>query len=375
MVYLGTGTVGVSIYEKGTIPFTQNIRMGSLKLSEIMERMQEQIEKSNTIIEEYLVTFANILEKLISLKKLNHFIVSGQEMDLIARICGAVEEGELLFIPTESFKAKYKELINLNVEQVARTYGLNKDQAEGLLPSLSIYNTLLVFTSANNIIHAPVTLCDALLFSMLYKEEDRELERKFAENTIISAQSVGEKYRYDAEHAATVQKFGSIIFDQTKKIHGLGEREKLLLQVACLLHDIGKYINTKNHYYHSYYLIKNTDIIGLNNEETEMAAQIAMYHGKEVPGLSNEHFSRLTTSQRAVVSKLVAIIRMADALDRSHSQKFKQLEVTLKKDGIELKGSTEWDYGLEQWTFNRKSSFFEEVFGIKARLRRKANEF
>lgn len=225
MVYLGTGTVGVSIYEKGTIPFTQNIRMGSLKLSEIMERMQEQIEKSNTIIEEYLVTFANILEKLISLKKLNHFIVSGQEMDLIARICGAVEEGELLFIPTESFKAKYKELINLNVEQVARTYGLNKDQAEGLLPSLSIYNTLLVFTSANNIIHAPVTLCDALLFSMLYKEEDRELERKFAENTIISAQSVGEKYRYDAEHAATVQKFGSIIFDQTKKSTGW-EKEK-----------------------------------------------------------------------------------------------------------------------------------------------------
>lgn len=375
MVNLGTGTVGVSIYEKGIIPFTQNIRMGSLKLSGIMERMQEQFEKSNVVIEEYLVTFANILEKFISLKNLNNFIVTGQEMDLIARICGATEEGELQFIQTASFKAKYEELKNLNSEQVVRLYGFNKEQAEGLLPSMSIYNTLLDFTSANNIIHTPVTLCDALLYSMLFRDEDQKLDRKFSDNTIISAQAVGEKYRYDSNHANTVKEFGLIIFEKTKKIHGLGEKEKLLLQVACLLHDIGKYINTKNHYYHSYFLIKNTDIIGLNSEEIEIAAQIAMYHGKEVPSLRSDTFSRLTTSQRAIVSKLVAIIRMADALDRSHSQKFKSLEVSVQKDGVEIKGSTDKDCGLEQWTFARKSRFFEEVFGIKARLRRKANEY
>ncbi len=91
--------------------------------------------------------------------------------------------------------------------------------------------------------------------------------------------------------------------------------------------------------------------------------------------MRSDNFSRLTILQRAVVSKLVAIIRMADALDRSHSQKFKHLEVTMQKDGIEIKGSTDKDCGLEQWTFARKSRFFEEVFGIKARLRRKANEF
>ncbi len=119
-----------------------------------------------------------------------------------------------------------------------------------MLPSMSIYNTLLDFTSANNIIHTPVMLCDALLYSMLFKEEDQDLDRKFADNTIISAQAVGEKYRYDAKHADTVKEFGTIIFEKTKKIHELRGKKKILLQVACLLHDIGKYINTKNHYYH-----------------------------------------------------------------------------------------------------------------------------
>jgi exopolyphosphatase/guanosine-5'-triphosphate,3'-diphosphate pyrophosphatase len=143
MVYIGTGTLGVSLYESNSIPLTLNIRIGSLKLNEIMDQIQEQTFRSNIAIEEYLSTFANILSNLLPEKKAEFFIASGHEMDLIARLCGGEKKGEILYITRENFMQLYQQIKNNTAGQIAELYGLDNDDAEMLLSSMSIYYTLL----------------------------------------------------------------------------------------------------------------------------------------------------------------------------------------------------------------------------------------
>ncbi|RNC28642.1 MAG: Exopolyphosphatase [Candidatus Dichloromethanomonas elyunquensis] len=371
MTYIGTGSLGVSLCEKGTIPFTQNIRIGTLKLNEILEKMQEYTEKSNTVVEEYLSTFTSILRRLLPEKKAEYFIASGEEMDLIARLCQAEKKGQLLIIRRNSFEELYQEIKNKTGEQIEKQLHLDEEDADILMPSMAIYKTLLEFTDTEIIIDLPVNLLDCMLYSSLFPKEAAEEDARFTINTILAAKAIGGKYKYDENHALAVEKYALEIFDKTRTLHGLGKKARLILQVASLLHDIGKYVNTKRHYSHSFFLIKNSDIIGLNNDEIDVAAHVAMYHGKEVPRNWHESFSRLVPEQRTVVSKLVAIIRIADALDRSHCQKFDLLEVNLKKQKLVITGSTYKDVHLEQWTFTRKGQFFEEVYGIKAEFRQK----
>jgi exopolyphosphatase/guanosine-5'-triphosphate,3'-diphosphate pyrophosphatase len=151
----------------------------------------------------------------------------------------------------------------------------------------------------------------------------------------------------------------------------MGPREKLLLQTAAILHDIGKFMNLSHHYRHSYEMITGAEITGLNQLETEIVANLAMYHSHRQPGPLDANYTRLDLYNRVLVSKLTAILRLADALDRSHTQKFDEIDVKITDAELLITISTDENIGLEQWSFKYKGAFFEEVFGIKAVIRQK----
>jgi exopolyphosphatase/guanosine-5'-triphosphate,3'-diphosphate pyrophosphatase len=117
----------------------------------------------------------------------------------------------------------------------------------------------------------------------------------------------------------------------------VGNRERLLLQVAAILHDTGKFVNTKGHYLHSYFIIKNSDIIGLNSQEIEIVAHVAMYHGKRFP-VSTMKASAACSGTKICGFQTGCCYSNGDALDRSHRQKFEDLEITLKKDRLTILG-------------------------------------
>jgi exopolyphosphatase/guanosine-5'-triphosphate,3'-diphosphate pyrophosphatase len=165
--------------------------------------------------------------------------------------------------------------------------------------------------------------------------------------------------------------FAIKIFDKMKKIHGMGQREKLLLQLGAILHDIGKFINLSNHHRHSYDIVAGSDIVGLNQLEVEIVANLTLYHSTVLPSLSDGIYGKFDLYNRVLVSKLTAILRLADALDRSHTQKFKEIDVLTTDGELLITITTDKNTDLEQWSFKEMGRFFEEVFGIKAVIRKK----
>jgi exopolyphosphatase/guanosine-5'-triphosphate,3'-diphosphate pyrophosphatase len=181
--------------------------------------------------------------------------------------------------------------------------------------------------------------------------------------TYASAENLGRRFQYDEQHAHQVAALACALFDALDDEHGLSRRERRLLKVAALLHDIGLFISSNSHHKHSEYIINASDIFGVRAEERAIVSAVARYHRRALPQASHQGFSSLPRRDRAVVAKLAAILRVADALDRSHGQQVRSLEARLGDEELVIRVDTDEDLSLERLAMRSKADLFEEVFG------------
>ncbi|MBN2559044.1 MAG: HD domain-containing protein [Clostridia bacterium] len=366
--YVGTGSLGIAIMEKGLIKFTQNIRIGSLKLSEILEPVEGYTKKFHIIIEQYISTYIDVLKNLLSLDRKTEFIASGKEIDLIAELMDIEIIDNFFSISRKSFTAFYDSIKTLTPAQINEKYGLPPERAEILLPSAAVFKILMDFSKSDTLTGCNINMCDALVYKQLYPNKFDQVNAKFDKSILNSAIFAAMRFRYDRNHIAAVFDYSAIIFDSIREIHGLSDREKLLLQLACILHDCGKFINLKDHFDHSHDLIKKLELPGLNTRDRDIVANVSKYHSEMIPIPGHANFLALSPEDRVLVAKLSAIIRLADALDKSHLQKFSEMEAAFSDNMLTVRATAGGEAILEEWAFKQKAGFFNDVFGIQARL-------
>ena len=152
-----------------------------------------------------------------------------------------------------------------------------------------------------------------------------------------------------------VEKNALMIFDAIKSLSGLSERDRLLVQIAAILHNIGKFINMKNSDVATYNIISSSEIIGISHDERMLVAEMSNIDTEE--SIYNKRDIRL--------AKLSAILQMANALDRSHKQKIKDYSLKLDDNKLILEIRYMGDLSLEMLSFNSHRDFFREIFGIE----------
>ena len=195
------------------------------------------------------------------------------------------------------------------------------------------------------------------------------------DQALASAERMGHKYAFDAEHALFTAHTAVRLFNQSLSLHHLTENERLLLEIAAMLHDIGHFINALDHDKHGYYLLCHHTLIGLSALEQAVVANIVRYHRKAFPTTADENFKLLAQKERITVIKLCAILRLADGLDTSHTARVRDisLEQRAGTEAGQTRGSGVWQlklFGdgesmLEKWTLEKRKILFEEVFGVK----------
>jgi len=365
MAYIGTGSVGIAAVRDGAVFFARNIRVGSLKLSQMLGETGERTPRFYVILEEYLSALTRLLRDQMQAYRPGRFVVCGKEIEMIAQLTHTAEKDGMLSIGKRSLSALYDEIKALSPAQVAQKYNLREEQGEVLLPSLVLYRTLSEFTNSDSVISPGVALLDSLLFELLYPKDARDWNKRFEEGIPASAWEMMRRYQADANHASAVESYALQIFDSLKKVHGFSSRERRLLQAAAILHDIGKFVNSKYHDIYACHILMDSNIIGLSGAEMALIGNIARYHSGAVPSMSHAEWAELSSEARLTASKLAAILRLADALDRSHLQKFSEIEIKQKDNELVITGRTDRETALEEWTFGYKSEFFTEVFGLR----------
>lgn len=371
IVYIGTGSIGISLFTDGKMPRTWNIGTGSLRMSEMFGDLQEYSHEYHRLINDFLEGYTYNLTTDLP-KGIKNFIVSGQEIEDIIKLTSIspVNVNEPFFsISRAEFEALYNRIKQKRIDSIANELGLNRERAASLLPAVCIYKNLLDFTEADTITASRFLPLDGVLFEMLHPKRFQSITKRFERGTIHSVQEIMQRMGQDKTHSEIVKEFAVTFFDKLKKIHGLEPRDKLLLITAAYLHDIGKCVNVQDHNLTSYEMVKRFDIVGLNQHEKEIVAFICRYHsGYEIEKIE-PFFAELNKETQVRISKLTALIRLADALDRSHVPKFSKVSVTMEGSQLIVTVTSKENALLEKWAFESKGRFFAEVFGIRAVLK------
>jgi exopolyphosphatase/guanosine-5'-triphosphate,3'-diphosphate pyrophosphatase len=185
----------------------------------------------------------------------------------------------------------------------------------------------------------------------------------FGRQVLASAEALGEKYRHDAVHARAVAHLAARLFDELKDEHGLDPRDRLLLEVAALLHNIGVFVGLRAHHKHAQYLIQASDIFGLSSDDRAIIANVARYHRRGLPQQSHLPYMALDRTERVRVNKLAALLRIANALDAEHGQKVQDLHVKAADGAWLLEVQGIGDLAMERMKVEARSDLFHDVFG------------
>jgi exopolyphosphatase/guanosine-5'-triphosphate,3'-diphosphate pyrophosphatase len=212
-----------------------------------------------------------------------------------------------------------------------------------------------------------ITLCDLALREGLvldYIHRNTATIRKIERYPDVRRRSVvelGERCGYAAAHARHVSQLALSVFDQTRAVHKLGDREREWLEYASLLHDAGVHISYERHHRHSYYLIKNGELRGFDPQEIEIIALLARYHRQAAPKKAHEGYGGLKGNVRKTVRTLAAMLRLAEGLDRSHAQVVTALDVVPRGNAYLIRLRASGDAELELWAAHRHGAELERV--------------
>jgi exopolyphosphatase/guanosine-5'-triphosphate,3'-diphosphate pyrophosphatase len=179
-------------------------------------------------------------------------------------------------------------------------------------------------------------------------------------------------YRYNPEDVTHMEQdayLATTIFRLTRELHELPQEYEELLEYAALLHDIGYFYGYDQHHKHAYELIVAADIPGLDEREKTVVALTARYHRSGRPKPEHKGFRDLSEEDREVVTRLGAILRLADGLDRSHTNAVESLECEIIGSHVILILHPRRGNEIERWAGQKKSRFFQDVFDVTVELR------
>lgn len=258
-------------------------------------------------------------------------------------------------------------LCRLPLEERRKVPGLDSDRADIIPGGAAVLMSILEQVGADHITISDRGMRHGILVDRLMREEDA---RATYETTSVRRRSILQLARacnFEEEHALHVARLALSLFDQLRHLgyHPYGPRERELLDYAALVHDIGCFLSHTNHQQHAYYLVRYSDLLGFNDTEIEIIANVAYYHRKALPKKKHENLANLTRQGRKLVSVLAAILRVAEGLDRSHLGLVEaaRLEPARNPDRLLLTLTSQADCQLEIWGVETNRDLFEKVFG------------
>lgn len=379
IVDVGFGSAQLSLFDKDTLISTQNLPLGILRVRSLLSGIPATVEGHRLHLEEIvdneLFTFRKMYLKD---RKVTNLIGIGDNILYLMRYMDFKFAGDK--VDAQTLHDFYEKLSRMTLAQIEDTFQINREYASLLLPISVIYKRILEITGAEMFWMPGIRLCDAIAAEYADGAHLVKFSHNFENDILAASRNMAKRYKCHTSHNQVLEQYALGIFDCTKKFHGLGSRERLLLQIAVILHACGKFISMKNSNECSYNIIMSTEIIGLSHLEREIIANVVRYNIRDfeydqIQIESQLHQGNSSDASRnaitILIAKLTAILRLANSMDRSHRGKLADCRMTVKDGELIITTGYREDMALERASFEQKADFFEEIFGIRPLLKQK----
>jgi exopolyphosphatase/guanosine-5'-triphosphate,3'-diphosphate pyrophosphatase len=365
LIDIGGGSTEITLAEDESIVATESFRLGAVRLLNLFEEKKHGEARFNQLLREYMDATQKKIKKEIGSRKIDLCVGTGGNIETLGDLCSSLLRREQNSeLSDDDLDVLVKKLQGITYEQRIQELGLRPDRADVIVPASIVLQKIIRVAGVKEVVIPHVGLKDGLLIDMIQElfGEKRPLRR---DQVLASAIQLGRKYMFDEQHATTVARYAVRLFDETRSLHNLGMEYRLLLEVAALLHDIGNFVNSTDHHKHTYYLVSVSPLIGLTQAQLAIVANVARYHRKSMPKPQHDGYRALSSKERVVVSKLSALLRLADAMDNEHASKVESFSVEYKKPKLTVRLRGDGDLLLEKWALVKKAPMFEDVFSVK----------
>ncbi|HNA10068.1 MAG TPA: Ppx/GppA phosphatase family protein, partial [Leptospiraceae bacterium] len=379
LVDIGGGSTEILVGQRGNIEFAQSLKIGAIRLTDKFfagdPDNESDINQCKLYVEGMIAPYKREIEKLAP----EIIIGSSGTIQAIAQMVLAEENEEMPrsinnFSFTNDQLAKVRSILNAanTLKKRTKVPGLDVKRADIIVAGSIILEQIFKTFNIKSMTVSEYALREGIIYDTIKKREERDHKqdsesaldniRLKAVNTLFTS------FPYEADHVRKVTALSLKIFDDLKSLHKCTEDEREYLEAASLLHEIGFGISHSSHHKHSYYIIRNSELmVGFNFDEIEIIALIARYHRKSPPKPKHIEFNKLNTNNQLIVKKLSAILRIADALDRSHQGIAEEVTCELQNEVVvfKVKAKKDVDPHIDIWSAHQKKDLFEEIYGKK----------
>ena len=306
------GSIQISLFDKDNLITTQNVKLGSLRVRERLSGIERETTHYEMLVEELIRNEITGFKKLhLKDRDISNVILIGNNFTDSLLYNKKGEYSEVL--TKEDYMEWYRTVIQRSPIELAMEMGIALEYASLLIPTVIINKRLIQEMNVQNIWIPGIRLSDGVAYDYAERAKLIKTEHNFDNDIVMAARNIGKRYAVSKSHTQMMSKLAKIVFKAMKKVHGLTERELLMLEVAVQIHDCGKYISLSNVGECSFNIIMSTEIIGLSHREREMVANVVKYNHMEFDyGMVSTEGGAMETSEYLTIVKLTAILQEND---------------------------------------------------------------
>lgn len=372
LVDIGGGSTEFLVGRAGRVLYANSLKIGAVRLTRRFfpggKSPQKRVDECRAFLDGELEPIRRAVhrEDLEAVVGTSGTILSVASMQRAARGEPAPVDASGVAVTRRDVSDALRRLLAARSEaERAGIPGLDPSRADIIIAGVLILEAVMRNLKLRSLVTSAYALREGVVLDSMHKRAGgRRPLAHLADIRRASVLHLAESCRYDARHARHVTRLALSIFDQTSALHGLDATAREHLEAAGILHDIGYHISHAQHHRHSYYIIRNAELLGFTESEKEIIAQTARYHRKSHPREKHPEFTRLRPEEKETVERLSAVLRIADGLDRRHTGVVRAVRCEKRRGRmlLHLEAARGADCSLEIWGAGRRKELFEALY-------------
>lgn len=369
LIDIGGGSTEVVVFDHLEELFARSFKIGAVRLT-------NRFFPPGSLHPSAVSACSQFVESLLApatreIKKLGHqtAVVSSGTAETLAQMCWLQSHNELpkslngIQFTREQLDEVTHIIVSTPLPERGNLAGMDAGRVDIILAGALILQSLAYEFGVTSFTYSDYALREGVLLDA-YRRLDPEVDKDLRNVAIDGARKLAMRCDDDVNHSINVARLSCMLFDELSKHFEIDPHNRLYLETAALLANVGLVVSHARHHLHTYYIVRNADLVGFTDHEIELVAQIARYHRKSEPKLQHAAFAALTSPDQEMVRMLSAILRIGIGLDRTHDGRTSGVKVSMKQTQIHITISRESDEDqeLNLYAAQQRTSLLSDVF-------------
>jgi exopolyphosphatase/guanosine-5'-triphosphate,3'-diphosphate pyrophosphatase len=373
-VDVGGGSVEVMVGNREQLLHAKSLKLGAIRLADQFLKRTPPSDGMLRTLEETVTTQLQAALDGFKTKRFDSLIATSGMAGNLAEVIHLrktnrpLPQLNLAAVSLKDVKDIEQELRRSTIKERLAIPGLDPKRVDTLFPATIVLRALMELAGRDELILCDKAIREGVISDFTVRHRDRlKAEAEIPDLRRRNVLALARRCHAPEVHSLHVASLALRLFDQTKRLHRLGQTERDWLEYAAILHDIGYLINERQHHKHGFYLITQSELGGITGEERGVIANVARYHRRAIPQKKHDGFKALSAKHQRIVRMLSALLRIADGLDRTHFSVVRTLDVTVGLT-VKIVAHVTGDAELEAWAAQGRADLFERVFRRRVQL-------